>query len=196
MTLVSPSQSAAGDEIKASSINSPINQIAAVVNGNIDDTNVSGISGSKISAGTVTSATLGNAAVTPSKLALGGAEASNNTASTSAVQTYFAPTGAPAVTTTIGANGQALVTINGYMSNNTAFSIIYLSFAISGATTRAASDAYSTIYQTFGANALSQQGATFLVTGLAAGSTTFTFQARTNSNTASYGQKYIAVVPL
>jgi hypothetical protein len=53
MTLVSPSQSNPNDEITAAAINTPVNQIAAVINGNIDNTNISSVSGAKIQAGTV-----------------------------------------------------------------------------------------------------------------------------------------------
>jgi hypothetical protein len=58
MTLVSPSQSNANDEITAAAINDPINQIASVVNGNIDSTNISSVSGAKLNAGTVAAAAL------------------------------------------------------------------------------------------------------------------------------------------
>lgn len=54
MTLVSPTQVALNDAITSASVNTPINQLAAVVNGGIDSTNVSTISGAKITAGTVT----------------------------------------------------------------------------------------------------------------------------------------------
>lgn len=53
MTLVTPTQVNPGDDITANSVNAPVNEIAAVVNGNIDDTNVSTISGSKLANGTV-----------------------------------------------------------------------------------------------------------------------------------------------
>lgn len=53
MTLVTPSQSNPGETIEASDINTPVNQIAAVVNGNLDDTNISSLSGTKIAAGTL-----------------------------------------------------------------------------------------------------------------------------------------------
>jgi hypothetical protein len=53
MTVVSPTQSNPNDEIKASSINDPINQIATVINGNLDNTNINSLSGAKIQAGTV-----------------------------------------------------------------------------------------------------------------------------------------------
>ena len=58
MTLVSPSQSNPGDEITADAINNPVNEIAAVVNGNIDNDNISAVSGSKIANGSVTLAKL------------------------------------------------------------------------------------------------------------------------------------------
>lgn len=58
MSLVNPSQSAPGEEINAEDINGPINQIAAVVNGNLDDTNISSMSGSKLADSTVTNAKL------------------------------------------------------------------------------------------------------------------------------------------
>lgn len=62
MTLVSPDQSAPLEEINASDINNPVNQIAAVVNGNLDDTNISSLSGTKISSGTIPSAAMATAA--------------------------------------------------------------------------------------------------------------------------------------
>jgi hypothetical protein len=71
MTTVTPSQSSPGETIEAADINTPVNQIAAVVNGNIDDTNVSGISGSKISDGTLTTAKYANDSVTYAKAAAG-----------------------------------------------------------------------------------------------------------------------------
>lgn len=65
MTLVSPSQSAPGDEITADTINGPVNAIAAVVNGQIDDTNISAVSGTKLSNATVTNSKLSTAAGEP-----------------------------------------------------------------------------------------------------------------------------------
>ena len=62
MTLVSPSQSNPGEEINAADINGPVNQIAAVVNGNLDDTNISSLSGTKLVAGTVPASAMATAA--------------------------------------------------------------------------------------------------------------------------------------
>ena len=55
MTLVTVPQVNPNDEVTALSVNQGPNAIAAVLNGNIDDTNVSTISGSKITTGTLPS---------------------------------------------------------------------------------------------------------------------------------------------
>lgn len=63
MGLVNPTQSNSGDTIEAADINTPINQLAAVLNGGIDANNLadSGVTTSKV----------GDAAVTPAKLQSG-----------------------------------------------------------------------------------------------------------------------------
>lgn len=53
MTLVTVPQVNPNDEVTAASVNQGANAVAAVVNGNLDDSNVSTLSGSKISAGTL-----------------------------------------------------------------------------------------------------------------------------------------------
>lgn len=54
MSLVSPTLPSPGDAANASDISTPISQLATVINGGIDDTNISAVSGSKIAAATVT----------------------------------------------------------------------------------------------------------------------------------------------
>lgn len=53
MTLVSPQQVNPNDLITADSVNIPVNQLSTVINGQIDNTNISSLSGTKISAGTL-----------------------------------------------------------------------------------------------------------------------------------------------
>jgi hypothetical protein len=53
MTLVSPTQISPSDEITAASVNTPVNQLANTINGNLDDANISGISGTKVASGTL-----------------------------------------------------------------------------------------------------------------------------------------------
>jgi hypothetical protein len=56
MAVVSPSQSNPGDEITAAKINNPINQLAAVLNGNVDANNIAdgSINNAKVAAGVQT----------------------------------------------------------------------------------------------------------------------------------------------
>lgn len=68
MSLVSPSQSAAGETIDAADINTPINQIAAVVNGNLDDNNIASVSGTKITDATIANGKLTNDTITGAKI--------------------------------------------------------------------------------------------------------------------------------
>jgi len=58
MSTVSPTQIPNGAEITASGVNTPINQIAAVVNGNLDDNNINSLSGSKITSATIPAAAM------------------------------------------------------------------------------------------------------------------------------------------
>lgn len=67
MPTVSPSQSNAGDLITAAAINNPVNQLAAVVNGGIDATNLAD--------GAITTAKLASASVSSAKVNFGGSGA-------------------------------------------------------------------------------------------------------------------------
>lgn len=62
MTLVSLTLPNDGETIDASDVNGPFNAIASVLNGNIDDTNISNVSGTKINAGTTPYSALNTAA--------------------------------------------------------------------------------------------------------------------------------------
>lgn len=53
MSTVSPQQWNTTDAITSSKLNTPINQLAAVINGNIDSTNISSLTGAKIQSGTL-----------------------------------------------------------------------------------------------------------------------------------------------
>jgi hypothetical protein len=189
MSTVSPSQSNPGDEITAARINNPVNQIAAVLNGNVDATNIADNS--------VTSAKLASASVSPSKLATGAAFAAVNTSETTATQTYTdLTTVTDTVTVTIGANGLALVTLQCRLYNNLANSESWASFAISGATTVAAADTRAVMYQAYANNSYGQLGCSWVVTGLTPGSTTFKMKYRVNGNTGTFQNRQIGVVPL
>lgn len=99
----------------------------------------------------------------------------------------------PAVTVTTGTS--AWVAIKTGLENNTINVGTFMGFAISGATSVAASDAFAVnIAGVAAANRL-RIGAAFRVTGLTAGSNTFTAKYKVVSNTGTFVQRDLAVMP-
>jgi hypothetical protein len=146
----------------------------------------------------VVTANITNAAVTADKLSLGPQTASVATTETTTSTSYTdLTTTTDTVTVTIGANGVALVGVSAKIYNNTSTSESFASFAISGATTAAASDSNALHILASGVN-LPQVTATrvTLVTGLTAGSNTFKMKYRVTANTGSFQNRNIFVVPL
>lgn len=140
---------------------------------------------------------IGNATISPSKLATGAATATVATNQTETNTAYDdMATSGPAVTVTIGANGLALVTVYASVQNDTTNASSHMGFAISGASTVAAADAFSLRLEAYTANNASNVSAVFLVTALTAGSTTFTAKYRVSAGTASYADRKITVIPL
>jgi hypothetical protein len=110
---------------------------------------------------------------------------------------YVALTTALAVTVTTGT--KALVSIGSRFGNGaTANTSQYMGFAVSGASTVAASDQYAIGYNYFGSTVNYQpvQNGTFLVTGLTAGSNTFSTRYRTNGDSLTFTNRIISVVDL
>ena len=98
----------------------------------------------------------------------------------------------PAVTANIGPSGSALVTVTCH-SYNSAVNDTFMSFAVSGASTQAASDNNAKVTSTTSG----QQGSTAtIVTGLTPGTTTFTSKYKAASGTGSFLRRTISVVPL
>lgn len=98
----------------------------------------------------------------------------------------------PAVTVTIGSTGKALVGIYAAYSNASG-NFALMSYAISGATTVAATDTYA-----LQANATSdvRNGAVTVVSGLNPGSTTFTAKYRVTAGTGAFNGRFLWVCPL
>ncbi|KQH75602.1 hypothetical protein AO501_25335 [Mycobacterium gordonae] len=106
-------------------------------------------------------------------------------------------TAGPAVTTTIGSSGMALVTVSANLQNNTQASRSYMGFAVSGASTQAAADSYSIAIGIAASVAnMGHFAGSFLVTGLAPGSNTFTAKYRVSATTGTFADRRIAVIPL
>lgn len=99
------------------------------------------------------------------------------------------------VTVTIGPSGQALVHLYGSYNNNSGTNNgVWIAFDVSGANTIAPSDAMSLQGNGFGAPA--QAGATFFLTGLSTGITTFKMKYKVQGNTGTFAFRRIAVIPL
>ena len=101
------------------------------------------------------------------------------------------------VTVNIGSGGSALVMINAAIQPSATNGEGHLSFAISGASTVAASDAVGVQYNAYTATASNRMGNTFLMTGLTPGSTTFKMKYfRGGSGSVTFSTRRISVVPL
>jgi hypothetical protein len=166
----------------------------AIVHAAQDGTLLPGAVQTAIGSGGIIGNNLAAGSVGPTKLALLPQTSSTAAAESTAVQTYTdLTTVGPAVTATIGANGCALVTVSSLHFNTTAGADNYHSFAVSGASTQAATDARATSNNgTAGVTA----STTTLVTGLTAGSNTFTSKYRVSANTGTWINRTISVVPL
>lgn len=100
------------------------------------------------------------------------------------------------VTVTVGSSGNVLVVLFANISGGAANMTNYMGFAVSGANTISAADAQAVMYQSYTAASQGSVGATFLITGLSAGSTTFKAKYRVIGSTGTFATRRIAVIPL
>jgi hypothetical protein len=124
--------------------------------------------------------------------------ATNTATGTTASTTFTATLGGspgtnPAVTVTTGT--VAVIHLRGAIFNSAAGNTGYIGVAVSGATTRAANDGDGISFTAPAAAYLAQFGTTLVLTGLTAGSNTFTLQYRVNAGTGSFFNRAIAVEP-
>lgn len=105
-------------------------------------------------------------------------------------------TAGPSVTINTGTS--AIVSISTAMDTNAGGGNYgFISVAVSGATTIAASDDRSARGRSQGVSQTETQSATFIITGLTSGSNTFKMQYRTTAGTTwFYANRYITVTPL
>ena len=117
------------------------------------------------------------------------------TQETTTSASYVGLTTALAVTVTTGT--KALVIVSAEFRNSSAANAGYMSYAVSGATTIAASD-QRCIHSYLGTtvNYQTRQSAASLLTGLTAGSNTFTTQYKTDAGTGNWLQRDITVINL
>lgn len=101
----------------------------------------------------------------------------------------------PSVTVTVSSTGKALVTLTSSLSNTNNNRLCFAGFAVTGATVVPASDAQAILHTTSGPNSAMQLSATYLVTGLNAGSNTLTAKYRASANTCGFANRNIIVIP-
>lgn len=120
-----------------------------------------------------------------------------NTTETTTSSTYTdLATAGPAVTVTIGQSGMALVSISSGLNMGAAgVGFARVGVALSGANTLAAGTNNAYIVQTSDTPHI-RNGVAFLLTGLTAGSTTFTLKYAASANTATFADRAISVIPL
>jgi hypothetical protein len=102
-------------------------------------------------------------------------------------------TSGPAVTVNCGP--KALVILNCGILTDTSNSAAFVGYEISGATSRAATDADALELDGVTANNTLRMGIGSLATGLTSGLNTFTMKYRAGSNTATFSNRQIIVVP-
>lgn len=116
---------------------------------------------------------------------------SESTASTTYVDLA---TAGPIVTVATGTI--AIVAFAASQQNNTANCANLSSVAVSGASSVAASDNWSVVTDGLPAGQAIRAGTMHIFTGLTAGTNTFTMKYRAGSNTSSYQQRELNVIPL
>lgn len=99
----------------------------------------------------------------------------------------------PAVTVTIGSTGLAMVDFASTIYNSNAGSYSLCAVAVSGATTHAAADTEGMAYAVV---AGARFGRPLYMSGLNAGSNTFTMKYRATANTAHFADRMLIVTPL
>lgn len=116
------------------------------------------------------------------------------TAETTA-STSFADLATPGPAVTVTTDTTALVVVSAFLFNGTSGFVSYMGYAVSGATTVAASDDRALLLHSqivFGQGRLSMA---HLQTGLTPGSNTFTSKYRVNGGTGSWSNRSIIVIP-
>ena len=98
----------------------------------------------------------------------------------------------PTVTLVTGTS--AIVDINSTLYNSTASAYTFVSFAVSGATTLAGSEANSYYYSAVsGTSADQHTGRRLIITGLTAGTNTFTMKYKVNVGTGQFNRRTLIV---
>jgi hypothetical protein len=119
----------------------------------------------------------------------------NNGGSTTSTSFTASLTGTPGTnpSVTLVTGTSVLINIRATLSANVASTYVLMGVAVSGASTIGASDGAALYIQVPGLTEF-HSGISFMLSGLTAGTNTFTLQYRVNTNTGSFGVRGISVV--
>jgi hypothetical protein len=185
-----------------SSIDFQVTDTGTKIGANLTDTHI--MTGSLSTTGSITGTSIIKSGGTSTQVLMAdGSVKSNPTGSVvatsqttlSTIYTDLATAG-PTVTVTIRASGAAIVILTARTDNTNSGVEVFMGFAVSGATTVAASDAQALCSSARNAGDTPKYSAVFWVTGLNAGSNTFTSKYRTTANTATFADRNIMVIPI
>jgi hypothetical protein len=121
------------------------------------------------------------------------AAAVQTTEATTSITYANLATPGPAITLVVPPSGRVLVSVTSGIETTTGSAVGYMSFALSGANTAAGSD--TTALNLLG-NVFQKASASFVVSGLTPGSTTFTAVYRTTAGTGTFQNRSIWAIPL
>jgi hypothetical protein len=114
--------------------------------------------------------------------------------SQSTTSTSYTDLASPGPAVTVSTGTTALVTVNGILQAGATGSRAFMGFAVSGATTKAASDLEGSLFLQSASGATQVCAArTFVVSGLTAGTNTFTAKYRVDSSTGTFEARQIIV---
>lgn len=116
--------------------------------------------------------------------------------SESTTSTSYTDLATPGPTFSVTTGTAALVAISSSITNDTTNSASFVSYAISGATTVAADDQWGLELDGVTANNTNRFGFIHRHTGLTAGVNTFTMKYKAGSNTATFANRKLLVIPL
>lgn len=119
-------------------------------------------------------------------------------ASESTASTTYTDLTTPGPTVTVTTGTRAVVCVGARIGPNTAGATnsTKMSWAVSGATTVAAGDAWATGWVSLGTSGVVYTSRWYLVTGLTAGSNTFTAKYAGSGGTGTYQYRSLHVIPL
>lgn len=180
--------------IAATDVQAAIEEVAAEAGGSPAAAAVSIVDAGGYYTGTDVEAALQEIGAGGTGGATAGIAAVNTNQSTTSTTYADLATVGPSVTIDVPASGQVYLLISAGIESGVAGGACYMGVALSGANVAAAADT-SIIHQAAAAGYIAAAAAAVVLTGLTAGSTTFTAKYRVGSSTGNFRNRKLVAVP-